>query len=99
MMKLIKLLFRSSQKKADKPSDPLLHRLLLLENGVINYGGGIFRLKSEVCKCLNRSHNTDPEITDVLKNVEGYLSGLIQLAELEDLEEYLIQIRISSSRR
>lgn len=60
------------------------HRLLLLENGVVNYGGGIFRLRAQVHACRRRLQIDDPDTAALLKTVEGYLDGLIAVGGLEE---------------
>lgn len=63
---------------------PQQRRLQLLENGVVNYGGGIFRLRAQVRTCRQRLQVDDPDTATLLKTVEGYLDGLISVGELEE---------------
>lgn len=59
---------------ADARSD--YHRLRLLENAVINYGGGISELESRVRATARRLRNTDAEAAGVLYDVAGYLRDI-----------------------
>lgn len=87
-MGLHEMFFRHSLSGPDA-SLPQLRRLLLLENGVVNYGGGIFRLRAQVCACRQKLQTDDPDTAALLKIVEGYLEGLITVGELgEEQSDY-----------
>lgn len=52
------------------------HRLRLLENAVVNYGGGRNELELRVRETARRLRNTDAEATGVLYDVAAYLRDI-----------------------
>lgn len=62
-----------------KHLDVATRRLILLENGVRNYGGGIDKLYEEVTACCKNINYQNTEEERILKIVKGYLSGLIEI--------------------
>lgn len=58
------------------------HRLRLLENAVINYGGGRNELESRVRETAGRLLNSDAEAAGVLYDVAAYLRDIAIAGEL-----------------
>lgn len=60
------------------------HRLRLLENAVINYGGGRCVLETRVRDMARRMRNVDPEAAAVLYDVAAYLRDVAIAGELDE---------------
>ena len=60
------------------------HRLRLLENAVINYGGGRRALETRVRDTARRMRNVDSEAASVLYDVAAYLRDVAIAGELDD---------------
>ena len=65
-------------------NDPM-YRLGVLENAVINYGGGIVHLQERVLKAAKPLRLSDPETARLLEDVARYLRDITSAGEL-DLE-------------
>lgn len=59
------------------------HRLMLLENAVINYGGGIVHLESEVRGAAESLNDSEPETAQLLNDVVRYLRDVAKAGELD----------------
>lgn len=60
------------------------HRLRLLENAVINYGGGSCALLKRVRDTARRMRNVDSETAAVLYDVAAYLRDVAIAGELDE---------------
>ncbi|HHA1766325.1 TPA: hypothetical protein ACOEME_004745 [Enterobacter cloacae subsp. dissolvens] len=64
-----------------------LHKLLLLRNGVVHYGGGIECLEKKVRDRALALYFDDPETLSVLIDVANYLRDISELAHASSLQE------------
>ncbi|UIL51494.1 MULTISPECIES: hypothetical protein [Pantoea] len=60
------------------------HRLRLLENAVINYGGGRRALETRVRDTARRMRNVDSEAAALLYDVTAYLRDVAIAGELDE---------------
>ncbi|ELY4671735.1 hypothetical protein SM021_002340 [Cronobacter muytjensii] len=60
------------------------HRLCLLENAVINYGGGRRALEIKVRETARRMRNVDSEAAAVLYDVAAYLRDVAIAGDLDE---------------
>lgn len=58
-------------------------RLQLLENAVINYGGGIVRLESRARGAAESLHKSEPEAAQLLNDIVRYLRDVAAVGKLD----------------
>lgn len=61
-----------------------IKHLQLVENGVLNYGGGIFNLRRKVIEA--RAGTKNQKLNSLFLDVESYLTGLIDVTEAEEYD-------------
>ncbi|ELQ6221725.1 hypothetical protein R2320_002995 [Cronobacter turicensis] len=64
------------------------HRLRLLENAVINYGGGRKSLEIRVRNTARRMRNIDTEAAAVLYDVAAYLRDVAIAGDLDEDDKF-----------
>lgn len=60
-----------------------VHRLLLLENAVLNYSGGIVSLESRVSHAANELHGSELPAALLLKDIARYLRDIAEAGGLD----------------
>lgn len=76
---------RTKRSVNENQLDDPMYRLGVLENAVINYGGGIVHLQERVLKAAKPLWLSDPETARLLEDVARYLRDITFAGEL-DLE-------------
>jgi hypothetical protein len=59
-----------------------VRRLLLLENAIVNYSGGIASLEKRVSFCIHHVKHSCPEVAEILSDISRYLLDIIEVGEL-----------------
>lgn len=73
------------------------HRLRLLENAVINYGGGRRTLEIRVRETAQRMRNVDSEASAVLYDVAAYLRDVAIAGDLDEEDCFGLRVRRGES--